>query len=89
MKKAVDYYDKYIAATHPGPNDEIVMKVTALKQMLQMQQPKPAPEQPPADTQGQQPGAATNGQTEQQPQQPAAPAEQPQKQQEKKQGGKK
>jgi len=50
MQKAIDNYEKYIAGAHPGPNDEVVMKVTALKQMMQMQAPKPEPAPAPAAT---------------------------------------
>ncbi len=54
LTKAIRYYEKYIAAKHLGPKDELVMKVTALKQMQQMQAPKPATK--PAPAQPGQPG---------------------------------
>lgn len=67
LKMAIKYYEKYVALANPPQNDEIRMKIPALKQMLQMQMnpPKMPPAQPGANTQQQgqpaQPGQGGQG----------------------------
>ena len=75
LEKAVSYYEKYVSLAHPPKTDEVVQKIPALKQMIQMSKnpPKMAPqpqEQGNPQPQGQQPGTQQKQQKKNQPQQP-------------------